>query len=171
MNAPSSIASPRFDEIGDGTSNTLVMIASLFAPPIDPSLLVAAAAPDTFVAVALENDDEWTDDEKKSDCELAGGDPTIDDGFFVCWWENGDILVCPEGEDCYLEDTVVMPETWIGPHCRLKQAIIAPGLELPANFEIEQALVCRDRDPGRALAPGTERRDDLLIHSFDLHAV
>jgi len=73
--------------------------------------------------------------------------------------------------DCFLEDSVVMPETWIGPRCRLKRAIIAPGLELPADFEAEQALVCRDPDPGGSLAPSTRRRDDLLIHSFDLHAV
>ncbi len=73
--------------------------------------------------------------------------------------------------DGYLEDAIVMPETWIGPRCRLKRAIIAPGLELPADFQAEQAMVCRDPDPDRSLVPPMQRRDDLLIRSFDLRAV
>jgi len=41
-----------------------------------------------------------------------------------------------------LEDTLVLPEAWIGPRCKLKRVIVGPGAELPADFEVSNALVC-----------------------------
>lgn len=104
-NPPSRLATTAFDAISDGTSNTVLMLASLFEPPIDPALIVAASASEVVQTLSQKNDDEWSDDEKKLDCEVAGGEPTIDEDVFVCWFDNGDILVCIEGEECYLEDT------------------------------------------------------------------
>jgi NDP-sugar pyrophosphorylase family protein len=75
------------------------------------------------------------------------------------------------GRDCHLEDSVVMPESWIGPSCRLERAVVAPGLELPAGFEVEQALVCRDSHSEAALPDSTRRVEGLLVHSFELRTV
>lgn len=75
------------------------------------------------------------------------------------------------GRDCHLEDSVVMPESWVGPSCRLERAVVAQGIELPAGFQVEHALVCRDPDPGATLADSTRRVDGLLVHSFEPRTV
>jgi NDP-sugar pyrophosphorylase family protein len=74
------------------------------------------------------------------------------------------------GRGCRVEDSIVMPESWVGPGCRLRRTIVAQGLELPAGFEAEHAMVCRDLDPTASL-PGSARRvDGLLVCSLDRHA-
>lgn len=70
------------------------------------------------------------------------------------------------GERASIEDSVIMPEAWIGPGCRLERSVIALGVELPAGFESVEELVCVDPDPERALPPSTRREDGLLRHSF-----
>jgi NDP-sugar pyrophosphorylase family protein len=74
------------------------------------------------------------------------------------------------GRGCRVEDSIVMPESWVGPGCRLRRTIVARGLELPAGFEAEHAMVCRDLDPTASL-PGSARRvDGLLVYSLDRDA-
>ena len=68
------------------------------------------------------------------------------------------------GKSDRLEDTIVMPEAWIGPSCRLKRCVIGLGVELPAGFETESALVCADPGPGTSVSESTRRSNGLLIH-------
>lgn len=69
--------------------------------------------------------------------------------------------------DAVIEDSVVMPEAWIGPSCRLKRSVIAEGVELPAGFAVERALVCLDPDPpALELPPATRRMRDLLVYDL-----
>lgn len=58
------------------------------------------------------------------------------------------------GEGASIEDSVVMNEAWLGPGCRLKRVIVAPGVELPAGFEVEEAMV--------APAPDSNEREGAL---------
>ena len=67
------------------------------------------------------------------------------------------------GEGSRLEDSVILPEAWIGPGCRLRRVVVGPGAELPAGFEAEDAVVCCDTDPPAELPPHTERRERLLV--------
>jgi mannose-1-phosphate guanylyltransferase len=69
-------------------------------------------------------------------------------------------------EGTRIEDSVVMPEAWIGPRCRLRRAVIAQGVELPAVFESEDELICADPDPSLKLPPTTRRREGVLAYSF-----
>lgn len=69
-------------------------------------------------------------------------------------------------EDARIEDSVVMPEAWIGPRCRLRRAVIAQGVELPAGFVCEDELICADPDPSLKLPPTTRRHNGLLVYSF-----
>jgi len=70
------------------------------------------------------------------------------------------------GERARLEDTVVMPEAWIGPGSSLSRCIVGPGTEIPMHFEAEGALIVTDPDPEAALAPGVERTAGLLVRRF-----
>lgn len=69
-------------------------------------------------------------------------------------------------DGAHIEDSVVMPEAWIGPGCRLKHAVIGAGVELPAGMECESELVCIDSDPGMSLPRSTRRRGGMLVYSF-----
>ncbi len=71
-------------------------------------------------------------------------------------------------ERAVLEDSVVMPEAWVGPGSNLKRCVVGPGVELPADFQAERELICNDPDPRIELSPGTRRRDGLLIYDFAL---
>jgi len=70
------------------------------------------------------------------------------------------------GEDARLEDTVVMPEAWIGPGSSLSRCIVGPGTEIPLRFEAEGALIVTDPDPDATLSAGVEREAGLLIRRF-----
>jgi NDP-sugar pyrophosphorylase family protein len=66
------------------------------------------------------------------------------------------------GEGVSIEDSVVMNEAWLGPGCRLKRAIVGPGMELPAGFEVEDAMVgpapdSSEREGGLEIVPLTPR--------------
>lgn len=69
-------------------------------------------------------------------------------------------------EGTRLQDTVVMPEAWIGPGVSLRRTIVAPGTEVPAGFRAEDALICSDADPQGELPPDTERVNGLLVRQF-----
>lgn len=67
------------------------------------------------------------------------------------------------GEGASLEDTIVMPEAWVGPGARLERAVIATGVEVPAGVSIEGSLVCAGSGAADPLPPGTIREGSLLI--------
>jgi ADP-glucose pyrophosphorylase len=60
-----------------------------------------------------------------------------------------------------------MPEAWIGPDCRLRRCVIAPGVELPSGFNVEHALVCVDGDAEADLGPGVRREAGLIVCALD----
>ena len=70
------------------------------------------------------------------------------------------------GHGARLEDTVVMPEAWIGPGSSLQSCIVGSGTEVPVNFSAENALVVTDTDAKAPLSPGVERVDGLLVRQF-----
>jgi len=69
-------------------------------------------------------------------------------------------------EGSRVEDSVIMPEAWLGPRCRLRRSVIGLGVELPADFESEDELVCLDPDPRADLGPSLERRAGVLVQPF-----
>jgi NDP-sugar pyrophosphorylase family protein len=75
-------------------------------------------------------------------------------------------LSCYVSTGCRIEDSVVMPEAWLGPRCRLNRSIVGQGVELPAGFHSEDEMICPDPDPTRDLAPSTRREAGLLVYSF-----
>jgi ADP-glucose pyrophosphorylase len=70
------------------------------------------------------------------------------------------------GEGAKLEDTVVMPEAWIGPESTLLRCIVGPGTEIPAGFQAADALLATDTETGTELAPGVERIAGVLVRRF-----
>jgi NDP-sugar pyrophosphorylase family protein len=66
-------------------------------------------------------------------------------------------------EGSRIEDSVIMPEAWIGPGSKLRRAIVGPGTEIPADFRGEDVLICSDPDPGASLPAETERLGGLLV--------
>jgi NDP-sugar pyrophosphorylase family protein len=75
-------------------------------------------------------------------------------------------LACLLGEGSHVEDSVVMPEAWIGPDCRLEQTVVGPGTEIPAGFECRGALVCDDTGTTGETGTGVRREGELLIYDF-----
>jgi NDP-sugar pyrophosphorylase family protein len=70
------------------------------------------------------------------------------------------------GEGAKLEDTVVMPEAWVGPESTLLRCIVGPGTEIPAGFQAADALLATDTETGTELAPGIERIAGVLVRRF-----
>lgn len=70
------------------------------------------------------------------------------------------------GEGTAVEDSVIMPEAWIGPGSSLKRSIVGPATEVPAGFQGEDVLVCSDPDPAAPLPPDTERVLGLVVRSL-----
>jgi bifunctional N-acetylglucosamine-1-phosphate-uridyltransferase/glucosamine-1-phosphate-acetyltransferase GlmU-like protein len=70
------------------------------------------------------------------------------------------------GEGATLEDTVVMPEAWVGPGSALRRCIVGSGTEIPAAFEAADALLAADTDRDVALPSGVERVAGLLLRRF-----
>jgi NDP-sugar pyrophosphorylase family protein len=69
-------------------------------------------------------------------------------------------------EGCRIEDSIVMPEAWIGPGCSLRRSIVGAGAEIPADKELDSVLVCQDVDESEELPPGVVRRDGLLYRNL-----
>ncbi len=74
------------------------------------------------------------------------------------------------GEGATIEDTVVMPEAWVGPGSALYRCIVGSGTEIPAGFEASDALLATDVDRDAALTPGVERVAGLLVRRFSAAA-
>jgi NDP-sugar pyrophosphorylase family protein len=70
------------------------------------------------------------------------------------------------GEGASIEDSIVMPEAWVGPGSTLFRCIVGSGTEIPLGFEATDALLATDVDPDAALAPGIERVAGLLVRRF-----
>ncbi len=70
------------------------------------------------------------------------------------------------GEHARVEDTVVMPEAWVGPGAHLRRCIVGPGTEIPVNFRAENAMVVTDPDMEGVLTNGVERVAGLLVRRF-----
>lgn len=71
------------------------------------------------------------------------------------------------GDGASLEDSVIMPEAWVGPGSSLRRCIVGPGTEIPVGFEAAGAIVVTDTDPAAPLSSGTERIAGLLVRRFD----
>ena len=69
-------------------------------------------------------------------------------------------------EKARIADSVIMPEAWVGPRCRLEHSVIGLGTELPAGFECRDKLVCVDPDPTLELPPSTRREAGMLLYSL-----
>lgn len=66
-------------------------------------------------------------------------------------------------EGTRLEDCVVMPEAWIGPDCRLGRCIVAPAVEVPAGFEMENSIICGDPGPETEIPDWVRRVGGLIV--------
>jgi NDP-sugar pyrophosphorylase family protein len=69
-------------------------------------------------------------------------------------------------ERAMLEDSVVMPESWIGPGASLKRCIVGPGTEIPIGFEADNAIIVGSDSAG-PLPAGVERISNLMVRRFD----
>lgn len=70
-------------------------------------------------------------------------------------------------EEAQLEDSVIMPEAWIGPGCKVERSIIGVGVELPAGFESKGELICIDPGLGCDLPGFTRSVHGLLVSAFE----
>ena len=71
------------------------------------------------------------------------------------------------GERAALEDSVVMPESWIGPGSSLTRCIVGPGTEIPAGFEAVNTVIAAAPEGDGSPLPGSERIANLLVRRFD----
>ncbi|HEX4824637.1 MAG TPA: NDP-sugar synthase [Candidatus Polarisedimenticolaceae bacterium] len=71
------------------------------------------------------------------------------------------------GEHAVLEDSVVMPESWVGPGSSLTRCIVGPGTEIPIDFEAANAVIVAAPEGDMAVPMGAERIADLLVRRFD----
>lgn len=54
------------------------------------------------------------------------------------------------GRGALLEETLVMPEAWVGPGARLSRSVVAAGVEVPIDFEAADSLIVADeKTPGK----------------------
>ncbi len=74
-------------------------------------------------------------------------------------------------EGSRIEDSVIMPEAWVGPGSSLTRTIVAPGTEIAAGTHFENALICTDSDPSAPLYADTERTGGLLVRRFAARSV
>jgi ADP-glucose pyrophosphorylase len=75
------------------------------------------------------------------------------------------------GEGSRLEDSVVMPEAWVGPDSTLSRCVVGPGTEIPAGFEATDALLASDSNPEGGLTSGVERVSGILVRRFSVATV
>lgn len=53
-------------------------------------------------------------------------------------------LACELGADTRVEESIVMPESWIGPGARLRRVIVSAGLEVPRDTVAENVVLWAD---------------------------
>ena len=70
------------------------------------------------------------------------------------------------GEGAVIEDSVVMPEAWVGPGSILRRCVVGSGTEIPLGFEASDALLAADIDPKASLPADIERVAGLLVRRF-----
>lgn len=68
------------------------------------------------------------------------------------------------GDDAEVEDSIVMPEAWLGPGARIRRSIVGPGVEVPAGFEGSDVVICQ-------LETATADRDADGADGADAHLV
>jgi len=49
-------------------------------------------------------------------------------------------------DSTFIEESILMPGAMVGAGCRLKRAVLAPGVQLPAGAVVEGRLVCSSED-------------------------
>jgi NDP-sugar pyrophosphorylase family protein len=74
---------------------------------------------------------------------------------------------CQVSSGAEIEDSVVMPEAWVGPDCRLRRCVIGHGTELPAGFTAQEALICTDPGEAAGLPPNLRRESGLIVWEFE----
>ena len=75
-------------------------------------------------------------------------------------------LACLVGKGSGIKDSVIMPEAWIGPGSRLERVVVGPGVEIPANSNFRNALICGKVGSGCDSGPGVRQEGDLLVYDF-----
>lgn len=69
-------------------------------------------------------------------------------------------------EEALVADSVVMPESWVGPRCSIERSIVAQGVEVPASFRAADELLTIDPGPDVELLPGIRRQAGMLRFSL-----
>lgn len=70
------------------------------------------------------------------------------------------------GEGAHLQDSVIMPEAWVGPGARLQRTVVGMGTEIPAGIDLCGVLVCQDPGADIPLPPDVDRRNGLLVREL-----
>lgn len=70
-------------------------------------------------------------------------------------------------EEAVISDSVVMPESWVGPRCTLERSIVGQGVEVPASFRASDEVLTVDPGPGVELPPGVRRQAGMLRRALD----
>jgi len=76
-------------------------------------------------------------------------------------------FACQISAGAQVEESVVMPEAWVGPDCRLSRVVVGQGTELPEGFEGRNIVVCTDPGGTAELPEGTWRDQGLLMCGLD----
>lgn len=69
-------------------------------------------------------------------------------------------------KDCRVEDSLVLPEAWVGAGAGLRRCIVGPKAEVPAGTVLEEKMICTSV-PGQVLQEGWERCGDLVLRPLD----
>lgn len=70
-------------------------------------------------------------------------------------------------DGCIIEDSVILPEAWIGPASSVRRSIVAAGAELPAGAEFDSVMVCPAGADDEPLPPGIEKKHGLLVRPLE----
>jgi NDP-sugar pyrophosphorylase family protein len=65
-------------------------------------------------------------------------------------------------EEATIADSVVMPESWVGPRCMIERSIVAHGVEVPASFRAADEILTVDPGPDVELPPDVRRQAGML---------
>jgi NDP-sugar pyrophosphorylase family protein len=69
-------------------------------------------------------------------------------------------------EHCLVEDSLILPEAWVGAGSSLRRCIVGPKAEIPAGTVLERKMVCIGGGD-RNLPEGWERAGDLVLRPLD----
>jgi NDP-sugar pyrophosphorylase family protein len=70
------------------------------------------------------------------------------------------------GRASEIRDSVIMPEAWVGPDCRLERVVVGPGVEIPAHSAYRDAMICGKPGWGCESDEGVRQEGDLLVADF-----